>query len=211
MNSTFGNRLKELRKENDLTMDEFVDAINSKYPELNLKKSMISRYENNIHTPKQFIIIEDMAEFFGVNINYMTGKSDDKYGENILYKEIPILGTIAAGMPILAQEDILGHEYIRPNEHIDFCLKVKGDSMIGARIYDGDIVFIHAQPEVENGEIAAVQIENEEATLKRVYKVEGSLILHAENPMYKDQVISKKDRKDVTILGKAVMFKSEVR
>jgi repressor LexA len=208
--STFGSRLRNLRKDEGLTQDELILMISAKYNR-NISKSMISKWENDKEEPHRFTDVSILADIFGVKTDYLIGISDDKYGENVLYKEIPILGTIAAGTPILAQEDILGHEYINPNSNIDFCLKVKGDSMINARIFDGDIVFIHAQPEVETGEIAAVQINNEEATLKRVYFADGSIILRPENPMYKDIVIGKKDRKEVTILGKAVMFKSEVR
>lgn len=211
MEQSFGDRLKLLRKEHNMTIDEFVNALNAKYSDVGLSKSIVSRYENNIHRPKKFMTVEAIADFFDVNVNYLTGNSDDKYGEDIKYKEIPILGTIACGIPILAQEDILGYEYIYPDEKIDFCLKAKGDSMINARIFDSDIVYIHQQPDVENGEIAAVQIDGEEATLKRVYHIDGSIILRAENPNYRDMVFSKKDKKDICILGKAVYFKSEVK
>lgn len=211
MAQTFGDRLKLLRKENSMTMDEFITAINSKYPDVLLNKSIVSRYENNIHTPKKFTIVEDIANFFDVDIKYMMGKSESRYGEDVKYREIPILGTIACGVPILAQEDIQGYEYIMPNENVDFCLRAKGDSMINARIFDGDIVYIHQQSQVENGEIAAVQIDGEEATLKRIYSIDGSIILRAENPNYKDMIFSKKDKKDIKILGKAVFFKSEVK
>ena len=207
----FGDRLYRLRKEKDLTMDELAKAINMQDENANLNKSIISRYENNIHKPSRFTIVEDLANFFGVTTDYLMCRTNDKYGEDIKYKEIPILGVIAAGVPILAQQDIIGYEYINPNEDIDFCLKVKGDSMIGARIYDGDIVYIRRQPEVENGEIAAVQIDGEEATLKRIYIVGGNIILHPENPIYKDKIFSRKDKKMVQILGKAICFKSEVK
>lgn len=211
MSHTFGDRLKVLRLEHNMTMDEFVVAINSKYPDVLLNKSIVSRYENNIHTPKKFTIVESIANFFRVDINYMMGKSEDKYGEEIKFKKIPVIGTIAAGVPILSQEDIQGYEYIAPTGNIDFCLKVKGDSMINARIYDGDIVFVHRQCEVENGEIAVVQIDGEVATLKRFYHIDGSIILRPENSNYKDMVFSKKDKKIVQILGKAIYFKSEVK
>lgn len=207
----FGDRLYRLRKEKDLTMDELAKAINMQDENANLNKSIISRYENNIHKPSRFTIVEDLANFFGVTTDYLMCRTNDKYGEDIKYKEIPILGIIAAGVPILAQQDIIGYEYTSPNEDIDFCLKVKGDSMIGARIYDGDIVYIRRQPEVENGEIAAVQIDGEEATLKRIYIVGGNIILHPENPIYKDKIFSRKDKKMVQILGKAIYFKSEVK
>ncbi|HEY5576189.1 MAG TPA: S24 family peptidase [Clostridiaceae bacterium] len=207
--SKFSDRLFTLRKEHNLTLQEVSDILEERYG-YTTNKGMISKYEKGIQEAN-VAFLNYTAEIFGVTLEYLMGRSDDKYGENVKYKEIPILGTIAAGTPILAQEDILGHEYINPYSNIDFCLKVKGDSMINARIFDGDIVFIHAQCEVETGEIAAVQINDEEATLKRVYIINGNIILHPENLMYEDIVINKKDRKEVTILGKAVMFKSEVR
>ncbi|TLN10128.1 XRE family transcriptional regulator, partial [bacterium] len=122
-----------------------------------------------------------------------------------------VLGSIAAGTPIFAQQELMGYEIIPENDHIDFCLRVKGDSMTGARIFDGDIVFIRNQPDVEHGEIAAVIVEGEEATLKRVYKAPNTIILHPENPAHKDLVFSGRDAKQVNIIGKAVSFKSEVR
>ena len=208
---TFGDRLKQLRTENGLTMDDFIEAINKIYPNVLLSKSIVSRYENNIHTPKKFTIVEQIADFFGVSINYMMGRSDLRYGEDTEYKRIPVLGTIAAGIPIAAQEDILGYEYIMPDEKLDFCLKVKGDSMIGARIFDGDIVCIRKQEEVENGEIAAIQIDGEVATLKRFYRDNGRIILHSENPTVPDMVFMAKDRKAIRILGKVIYAKFEVR
>ena len=94
----------------------------------------------------------------------------------------------------------------------DFCLKAKGDSMIGARIMDGDIVFIRSQPEVENGEIAAVAIDDE-ATLKRFYRDEetGTITLVAENPAYSPMVFTEESQKNVYILGKAIAFQSNVK
>ena len=91
----------------------------------------------------------------------------------------------------------------------DFALKCKGDSMIGARIYDGDIVFVRKQETVENGEIAVVAIEDE-ATLKRFYKYNDLIVLRAENPAYKDMVFSPSDHKQIRILGKAVWFQGRL-
>ena len=87
--------------------------------------------------------------------------------------------------------------------------KIKGDSMIGARINDGDIVFIRKQPDVENGEIAAVLIDGE-ATLKRVYKKKNSLVFQAENPKYAPLVCSAETCDECIIMGKAVTFQSDV-
>lgn len=211
MNEQFGDRLFRLRKEYNMTIDDFVLEMNRRYPDAKLNKSIISRYENNIHKPSRFSLVQQIAEFYGVTTDYIMCRSEDKYGDDIKYKAIPVLGSIACGVPITAQSDIQGYEYVLPTANVDFCLVAKGDSMINARIFDGDLVFIKCQPDVENGEIAAVQIDNEVATLKRVYKLDGAVLLRPENQNYKDLIYSKKDFKEVRILGKAVLFKSEVR
>lgn len=122
---------------------------------------------------------------------------------------VPLLGTIAAGTPLFADEQI--EEYIEVNDTIraDFCLRVQGDSMIGARIYDGDIVFIRRQNDVADGEIAAVLVDDS-ATLKRVYKDAHAIRLHAENPKYKPMVFTRDNCDTVIILGKAVAFQGTI-
>ena len=124
-------------------------------------------------------------------------------------KKVPLLGTIAAGVPIYADENFDGYRECTEDIDADFCLKIQGDSMIGARINDGDIVFIKKQPDVDNGEIAAVLIEDE-ATLKRVYKEKDSLILQAENPKYVPIVYTAESYVECRILGKAVAFQSDI-
>lgn len=125
-------------------------------------------------------------------------------------KEIPLLGTIACGEPITAVENI--DSYIDAPDCVsaDFALICKGDSMIDARIFNGDIVYIKEQPEVENGEIAAVLIDDE-ATLKRVYYQKNKIILQPENKSYEPLVFVGEEILDVRILGKAVYFLSKVR
>lgn len=127
-------------------------------------------------------------------------------------KRFPLLGDIACGKPIMANEE--KELYVEAGADIkaDFCLRAKGDSMIGARIYDGDIVFIRKQEMVDNGEIAAVIIEDE-ATLKRVnyFPEKSLLILKAENSMYEDLVYTGEQLNYIIILGKAVAFQSTVR
>lgn len=211
--STFGSKIKSLRQDIPYTQDEVIKVLNSEYGR-NVSKSMISKWENDKEEPSKYKDVLALAKLFNVTTDYLIGLTEDPYKTvNDLneFKRIPILGTIAAGIPISAQEDILGYEVVDPNKKVDFCLKIAGDSMINARIYDGDIVFIRRQPEVENGEIAAVQIDGESATLKRFYNINGTVILRAENPNYKDLVYSKKDAKEITILGKAILFLSDVR
>lgn len=125
-------------------------------------------------------------------------------------KKLPLLGTIACGEPILADENI--EEYIETPDNIraTFCLRCKGDSMINARIYDGDIVYIREQPDVENGEIGAVII-NDEATLKRIYKYKNKIVLQPENTAYEPLVYVNEELDTIRILGKAVAFTSTVR
>lgn len=125
-------------------------------------------------------------------------------------KEIPLIGNIACGEPILATENIADYIKVDLSINADFALKCKGDSMINARIFDGDIVYIRQQSDVDDGEIAAVLI-GEEATLKKVYKLENKIILRPCNPMYDDIVYSNDELDSVRILGKAIMFTSLVR
>lgn len=202
-------RLKELRESSGLNQKQFAEIFD-------VNPTTYNRYESGDIRKMSSSLIQSISEKFGINPAWLIGFENvekymvlDKATENP--KRIPILGTIAAGIPILAQEYIEGYEYVPENLHIDFCLRVKGDSMINARILDGDIVYIRQQPCVENGEIAAVIIDNEEATLKRFYQINGNVILRPENPNYKDYVFSKKDMKNVQILGKAVYIKTEVR
>ena len=126
-------------------------------------------------------------------------------------QSLPVLGSVACGEPIFMAEEKEFYVDSTTAINADFVLIAKGDSMTGARINDGDIVFVHQQPEVENGEIAVVAIDDE-ATLKRFYKYSDDLIvLRAENPDYKDMVYTPEDHKDVRVLGKAVAFQSDVK
>lgn len=121
----------------------------------------------------------------------------------------PRLGTIACGEPILAEENIEDYDDVPDVIKCDFTLVCKGDSMINARINDGDIVYIKQQSAVDNGEIAAVLIDNE-ATLKRVYVYDDKVILQPENAKYPPFVYSKEEMNNIRILGKAVGFTSRI-
>ena len=125
-------------------------------------------------------------------------------------RRIPLIGAIACGKPILAEEHI--EEYVEIPKHVtaDFALSCKGDSMINARIFDGDVVYIRQQATVENGEIAAVLIDGE-ATLKRVKFYEDRIALEPENPTYRPIVLWGEEMNTARILGKAVAFTSAVR
>lgn len=122
----------------------------------------------------------------------------------------PRLGTIACGKPILAVELAEEFDEVPADIPCDFTLRCRGDSMVNARIYDGDIVYIRKQEEVENGQIAAVRI-GEEATLKKVYYNGQRIILRACNPLFPDMEYEGEALNDIEILGKAVAFTGLIR
>ncbi len=125
-------------------------------------------------------------------------------------RRFPVLGSVSCGEPKFMDEEI--DVYVDASEEIkaDFVLRAKGDSMIGARINDGDLVFVRKQDTVENGEIAVVAIDDE-ATLKRFYKYDELIVLRAENPAYKDQEYRPEQAHEIRVLGKAVSFQSVVK
>lgn len=160
-----------------------------------------------------------IATYLNTTPEYLKGETDIKEKpvqsfDNIFpieKKKIPLLGEIACGEPIYANEDRESYVVSGTDIDADFCLKAHGDSMIGARILDGDIVFIKKTDVVNNGEIAAVIIEDE-ATLKRVYYYPdaGKLVLNAENPKYEPLVYVGDELNQIHILGKAIAFQSDV-
>lgn len=160
-----------------------------------------------------------IADYFGVTTDYLLGREPQSPANTLdipgieplpKMKKVPLLGTIACGAPILAEQNIEDYVEVPETAKVDFCLRCKGESMINARILDGDIVFIKTQQDVENGEIAAVLVEDE-ATLKRVYKETGRLVLMAENPAIPPMIYSGDDLNHIRILGKASTFYSIVK
>lgn len=211
-----GLRIEQRRKELNMTLNDIADAIG-------VARSTIQRYEKGTITKVKLPVIEAIANTLKVNPAWIVCKTDDPtpvsaavLPEGIMpipkMKRVPLIGTIACGTPILAVEDAT--EFVNAPEtmDIDFALECKGDSMINARIFPGDIVYIKKQPVVENGEIAAVLI-GDEATLKKVFYTPGSnrIVLQACNPMYPDMVYSGEQLNEIKILGKAVWFMSKVR
>lgn len=205
----FGKRLKELRADNNFSMDTLCELYNEKF-DGNLNKGTLSKYENGLQEPL-FTTVKNLSEIFNVRIEYLIGKDDDKYSgiDDLEFKKVvPILGVIAAGSPIVATEFIEGYELTEDNT-IDFCLRVKGDSMIGARIYDGDIVYVDKSSVIENGDVVVALVDGENATLKRYYKYVNTVILRPENPTMKEMEFNAKD-KYFKILGKVKFVKFKV-
>lgn len=215
-------RLKALMDERRIRQVDILAAAKpfcDKYG-VKLAKNDLSQYVNGKVEPGQeklsilgMALNVSEAWLMGYDVSRVRDDATPK-ASNILpmpeMRKIPLLGTIACGAPVLAEEHIEGQVDIPVNIHADFALTCKGDSMINARIFDGDIVYIRQQDTVENGEIAAVLIETE-ATLKRVRLFDDHISLEPENPMYKPIVFWNEEMNEVRILGKAVAFTSTVQ
>ncbi|CDA71490.1 sOS-response transcriptional repressors (RecA-mediated autopeptidases) [Ruminococcus sp. CAG:579] len=213
----FDNRLKELRQKRKLNMKQAAQQLGIPY-------TTYVGYEKNEREPNSEVLLQ-LANFYNCSVDYLLGmtpqiNSGEAATEETIFdrfdnikplalKKFPMLGEIACGEPIYADED--KETYVMADSDIkaDFCLKAKGESMINARIYDGDLVFIKKMPMVENGDIAAVIIEDE-ATLKRVYYYpdQNKLILNPENSAFDPLVYIGEELNHIHILGKAVFFMS---
>ena len=193
--------LKKFRKMKKMTLEELAQRLGT-------SKQTIHRYENGIISNIPHEKVRELARALDIAPSQLLGWENDE--APISVKRIPIIGEIACGKPIYATEEYESYAF---SDVIgaDFCLRAKGDSMIGARIFDGDIVFIRSQESVDNGEIAAVIIDDE-ATLKRVYyyPTEGKLILSPENPKYAPMVYVADELSTIKIIGKAVAFQSTI-
>ena len=204
----FNNILRTRRKELGLTLNDIATRIG-------VTEATVQRWESgNIKTLRQGRIAK-LAEILELSPASLMGWDTDTLPPNILplpeMKKVPLLGEIACGEPIFAEEQYGEYIDLEAGISADFCLRAKGDSMIGARIQDGDIVFIRKQDIVGNGEIAAVLIDNE-ATLKRVYYYpeKAKIVLNPENPKYEPLVYIGEELNEIRILGKAVAFQSSV-
>lgn len=205
------DNIKRRRAELELTLEEVAKIVG-------VSRQTIQRYENGVIANIPSNRIELLAKALRTSISYlMTGKdsveinlSSIKNISPMPKKKVPIIGTIAAGKPILADENIEGFVPLTDGIHADFALNIKGDSMIGDNINDGDVVFIKQQPVVDNGQIAAVLID-EEATLKRFYKIGNMIQLTPSNPKYEPMLYTEDNCDDIRILGLAVATLSEIK
>lgn len=204
--------IKRLREENGLSQEALAKMTG--YTD----RSSITKIEKGLVDLQQSKI-ELFAKALNTTVPKLVGWDEtEKSTLSNIYpielKSFPLLGEIACGKPIYANEDRESYIMAGTDIKADFCLKAKGDSMINARICDGDIVFIQKQDIVENGEIAAVIVNNDsEATLKRFYYYveKNMVILKAENPAFEDMIFSNDELNNFHILGKAVAFQSDVK
>ena len=205
----FKEKIKSRRLELGLTLDDVAKIVG-------VSNATISRWESGVIENQRRDKLVLLAKALQLSPTELIDAPEDAGAlpDNILpmpeMRRIPLLGNIACGEPILAEENLDGEVDIPKNIRADFALRCKGDSMINARIFDGDLVYIHQQEDVDNGQIAAVLI-GEEATLKRVYKYPNRLELRPENPTFPVFQYEGEQLAEVRILGKAVAFTSSVR
>lgn len=211
----FGEKIKKLRDERQMSLSEFAEILGT-------SKQVLSRYERGENTPKITTVMQ-YAETLGIPPAFLI---DDKVTDDtptpdytsianlrpIEKQRVPMLGRIACGKPIYVDED--RESYVESGTRIkaDFCLTCRGDSMIGAGIHDGDIVFIRQQEAVDNGQMAAVII-GDEATLKRVYYYpeKQKLVLSPENSQYEPLVYVGEELNAIRIIGKAIAYQSDIK
>lgn len=204
MKIRFSDRLKQLRENSEMTQEDLAKILNT-------TKQSISNYEIGKREP-DYVKLESIADTFNVDIDYLLGKTN--YTTRLINPEInlnnipmsyarkiPIISAIACGAPIFAQENYEGYFIADESIKADFVLKVKGDSMIDAEIYEGDLVFMKKVSDVENGKIAAVLI-NDEASLKKVVKSNDLVILQPCNINYEPILIDSNN--DAMVLGEMV-------
>ncbi len=192
----FKEKIKTYRKDRGLSQQDIADHFGYK------SFTTIQKWEDGSSTPPAKTL-KRLAEFFGVSVEDLITES-----EKIA---IPILGTVRGGLLRLAQDEWLGQELVPVEESLGgeyFYLEVIGDSMINARIYPGDLVYVKRQPIVESGTIAVVLV-GDEATLKRVYYKDNGMVLHPENPKYEDMVYTQEDieEKNIQVIGEVIHSK----
>lgn len=206
---TVGDRIRQVRQEQDVTQQELADYIG-------ISKQAVYKYENNIVTNIPTDKVDAIAKRLKVSPAYLMGWEEQPtpkptspapippgFEPMPKIKKIPLIGSIACGEPITAEQNIEKMVDVPESIRCDFSLTCHGDSMVDAGIHDKDVVYIRTQPEVENGEIAAVRIDGE-ATLKRVYYNPGTLTLMPANPAYAPMVYTGSQLEEVHIEGKVV-------
>ena len=194
--------IKEFMATHNMDQKQFCDYLNENG--LKVGTTAVNVWVRGLKAPTKGENQKKLFEILGLSIN-------DNYNNlyDVSKRKFPLLGKVACGEPIFADED--KECYIMADKDIkaDFCLIAKGDSMLPL-VHDGDIVFVKKQDSVNNGEVAVVIIENE-ATLKRVYQEGDKISLIAENKSYAPIVFLASENKNIRICGKALFYQSLIK
>lgn len=195
---TIAERLKKMRKERGLSMDEVAKR-------LSVSRQTVFKYEHGIITNIPLEKIEVLAELYGVEPADIVGWEEVEQPKKKA-RRVPVYGRIAAGLPLEAVQDVDDWEEVPAEWSGDYlALRVQGDSMT-PRICSGDVVIIRRQPTAEDGQLAACYVNGYDATLKRIQHAGDQIILMANNPAYPPQIYP---AKDVTILGVVVELRAK--
>ena len=213
----FKNRLKEALEKREMRPVDLSERTG-------ISRSVISSYlagrwkakQDNLYLISKAMNI-DPAWLMGYDIS-MDGTPTKKHKESPApkgthkpqFKKVPMMGYAAAGQPLEDINQDINFFDVENKYDVDFCITVRGDSMINANINDGDIIFIKSMSEVPNGKIACVEIDNEKVCLKRFYKNENVVMLVSGNPTYPPMNLNESNTYDVKILGLAVLKQSEI-
>ncbi|WP_396583354.1 helix-turn-helix domain-containing protein [Lactobacillus delbrueckii] len=201
---SIGTRIRSLRKSNKLTLEELANQLNSRNSSSGFTKGRLSKWENDREEPK-LSSLNQVAQFFNVDIDYFFNESQPSNASSLPRNTacIPVIGTIACGDPIDADENIV--DYINVPEPIPrdaFALVCEGSSMEPS-IVDGDKVVIEPTPDVEDGQVAAVLVDDQtKATLKRIKHIDNSIWLMPDNRDYDPIVLDAQH--PGRIIGKAI-------
>ena len=198
-------RLKEIRKENKKSQEELAKL-------LGVTQATLSGWENEKYEIDNKSLIT-CAELFNVSVDYLLGLSDEQGETASNGKKIPVLGNVAAGLPISAVENILDYEEIsedmaRTGEF--FGLRIKGNSM-EPRIKEGDVVIVKQQDDVESGQVAIVLINGDDATCKKFVKHDNGISLVSYNPSHPPMFFTPEEieTKPIRVIGRVVELRAK--
>lgn len=209
--ATLGTKLKIARNNANLLQSDVSKLLNEKY-EINVARETISRWESDVRVPKQEILCK-LAEIYNVPIEYLCDDTPKIIAKDILsstpqFREdttlLPILGTVAAGNGAYADNAIDGYEYAPSSwvhDGTEVFLKVKGDSMY-PKFEENDLLLIHPQENIENGEYGVVLIDGNDGVVKRVMINKDSIELISINPLYPPRIFKQEDMSRLRIFGK---------
>lgn len=202
-NETIARRLKLLRLNHDLKLAEVADH-------LGISKQAYNYYELMQTKSIPDWLIDSIAELYGIEPEVIIGWSAYPELDSVDTRTIPLIGDVACGEPIVANQEYGYSVAVGDQSDVDFCLRCKGDSMTGIGIHDGDIVFLREQNFVVDGDIAAVYIDDE-VTLKRVFFHDDFIELRPENTAYKSIIVPRNNSENFGIIGKAIFYQSPIR